>query len=316
MSVVTNPAANRIYQEFDTEFLQALNNAPRVWQQFGMEVPSSSRSTLHAWLLDEAQVREWKGSRILNDMGTLTWEVINREWELSWKFSENQIRDDLSGLVALAIQRARGYAQKWARHEDTLIAQTVQSGVSSSCYDGQNFFSNAHPIDPLGITAGTFSNYRTAMPLNIANVMSGMVQFRSIKLPDGSPWVGPETQLKLIVDASNEFVADMICNSQYLTPSSGFALAGTSGPTENPLRGKLTPIVNPFMNNETGVWYLAAEDAGLRPVMLQRRQAVESQEMGPGSQLFFDRKQYQIGQDARYAASYTHPQLMQRNEPV
>jgi phage major head subunit gpT-like protein len=123
MSVQMNPAANRIFQEFDTEFLQMLNVSPRVWQQFGMEVPSSSRSTMHAWLSDEAQVREWKGSRILNEMGTLTWEVVNRDWEISWKFNEQQIRDDLAGLVALAIQRARGYAQKWTRAEDTLVAR-------------------------------------------------------------------------------------------------------------------------------------------------------------------------------------------------
>jgi phage major head subunit gpT-like protein len=74
--------------------------------------------------------------------------------------------------------------------------------------------------------------------------------------------------------------------------------------------------MNPYMNNEPGVWYLAAEDAGLRPIMLQRRQAVESQELGPGSQRYFDRKEYSIGQDARYECSYTHPQLMLRVEPT
>jgi hypothetical protein len=50
--------------------------------------------------------------------------------------------------------------------------------------------------------------------------------------------------------------------------------------------------------------------------MFQRRQGTESNELGPGSQLYFDRKEYSIGQDARYEASYTHPQLMFRFEPV
>ena len=50
-------------------------------------------------------------------------------------------------------------------------------------------------------------------------------------------------------------------------------------------------------------------------IMFQRRQGVETQEIGPGSQLYFDKKEYQIGQDSRYSASYTYPQLMIRNEP-
>jgi phage major head subunit gpT-like protein len=316
MGVANNPAANRIFQEFDTEFIRMLDKSPNVWREFGMEVPSTSRSTLHAWLIDEAQVREWKGGRILNEMGDITWEVVNRNWEISWKFFENQIRDDLSGLVALAIQKARSYAAKWIRHENKLAATTVQQGVSRACYDGQNFFSTTHPNDPLALVPGTFPNLRTAKPLNHANVMSGLVQLRSIIQPDGSPWVGPEMPIKLVVEASNEFVADQIATTQWLTPATAFALSGTTGPSENPLRGKVTPIVNQYMNNEPGVWYLSAEADGLQPIMLQRRQGVESQEQGPGSQLYFDRKQYSIGQDARYECSYTHPQLMQRNEPT
>jgi phage major head subunit gpT-like protein len=316
MAVTFNPTANRIFQEFDTEFLQMLNASPRVWTQFGMEVPSSSRSSMHAWLIDEAQVREWKGARVLNEMGSLTWEVVNRDWEISWQFSEQQIRDDLSGLVALAIQRARGYAQKWARHEDTLFAQTTQAGVSKACYDGQNYFSATHPTDPLGMVSGTFSNYYTAKPLNHANVMFGLQVFRSIKLPDGSPWIGPGTRIKLIHEVSNEFVAKAIVEQSFLTPATAFALSGTTGASENLLRNSVDPVLNPYMNNEAGVWYLSAEDAGLRPLMMQRRQEVETQEMGPGSQLYFDRKKYQIGQDARYECSYTHPQLMLRFEPT
>src|SRR5437868_4319615 len=96
MSVVNNPAANRVFQEFDTELMTAIKGAQRVWPAFGIEVPSSSRSTMHAWLAAAtAFVREWKDSRVLNEMQNLTWEVVNRRWEISWKFSEDQIRDDL-----------------------------------------------------------------------------------------------------------------------------------------------------------------------------------------------------------------------------
>lgn len=316
MSVVNNPAANRIFQEFETELMSAIKGAPRVWPAFGTEVPSSSRSTLHAWLANStAFVREWKDSRVLNEMQTLVWEVINKKWEISWTFNEDQIRDDLSGLVAQAIMAARGDGEKWAEHEDNLVTQTVQSGKTSACYDGQNFFATSHPTDPTGVVSGTYSNLLTAKPLTPANLITALQTMRAYKLPDGSPWVGPATKLKLIVDSTNVEVAGQICGLQWLSSTASYGIAAASAPSQNVLQGTVTPVYNPWFNGEAGVWYIAAEKAGIRPIMFQRRQGVESQELGPGSQLYFDRKQYAIGQDARYQASYTHPQLMIRVEP-
>lgn len=317
MSIVNNPAANRIFQEFDTELMRSIEGAPRVWPMFGIEVPSSSRSTLHAWLSRaSAFVREWKDSRVLNEMGDLTWEVVNRKWEISWKFNEDQIRDDLAGLTAMAIQAARGDGEKWAEHEDSLVATTIQKGNSKACYDGQNYFSTGHPTDPLGLVAGTFSNYLTAKPLNHANLITGLQTMRGYKLPDGSPWVGPNTKIKLLVDSTNVEIAAQITGLPWLSTTAAYGIAAASAPSMNVMQGKVEPIYNGWFNNEAGVWYLSAEKAGIRPAMFQRRQGVESQELGPGSQIYFTNKEYQIGQDARYEASYTHPQLMLRCEPT
>lgn len=316
MAVVINAAANRIFQQFDTEFMQSIKGAPRVWPAFGIEVPSSSRSTLHAWLANStAFVREWKGSRALNEMGTLTWEVINRRFELSWKFSEFQLRDDESGLVAMAIAAARGNAEKWAEHEDSIVATAVQNGKTKTCYDGQDFFSASHPTDPTGIVSGTFSNLLTAKPLNHANLITALQTMRGYKLPDGSPWVGPNSKIKLIVDATNVEVARQITGTAWISPATAYGIVSSGAPSMNILSGVAEPVYNGWLNSEAGVWYLAAENGGVRPIMFQRRQGVEVQELGPGSQLYFDRKEYQIGQDAQYEASYTHPQLMMRVEP-
>lgn len=317
MAVTIPSAANRIFQEFDTELIKAIQGAPRVYPQFAMEVPSSARSTLHAWLANStAFVREWKGSRILNEMGALTWEIVNRRWEISWKFSEDQLRDDESGLVAMAIQAARGDGIKWAEAEDALVRDTVQNGKTTLCYDGQDFFASGHPTDPTGAVSGTYSNLITNKPLNHANLISVLQTLRGYKLPDGSPWVGASTKIKLLVDATNVEAARQICGVPWMTPTASYGLANTTGPSMNILQGVVEPVYNPWFNNEAGTWYLAAEYAGMKPIIFQRRQAVESQELGPGSNIYFDRKEYHIGQDARYAASFSHPQLMLRVEPT
>lgn len=315
MSMIVDSAANRIFQEFDAEFLKAIDQAERVWPGIGMEIPSSSRSTLHAWLLNQAKVREWKGARYLNEMGSITWEVINRDFELSFQFHQNQIRDDLSGLVALAVREGRAAASKWAKHEDLLVAETIQAGTSKDCYDGQYFFSAAHPVDPLGITSGTFSNLNTGRALTAANLQTSLKQLRQIKAPDGSPWVGPGSKVKLVVEASKEWEARQLLTLGWFSGTAAAGLAAASAPSENVLRGSCELVVDQYLNSEEGVWYLVAEVDGIKPIMFQRRQGVETQEQGPGSHVYFESKVYKIGHDARYEASYTHPQLMQRNEP-
>lgn len=320
MSVHVQSAANRIFQEFNTNLLTGFNDAPSVHEQFSMEMPSSSRSLLHAWLTDQATVREWKGARILNEFGTITWEVINRNWELSWRFHENQIRDDLSGLVGMAIMKARSYGAKWKRHEDLLIRDTMQGGVSSVCYDGQDFFSATHPIDIYGITPGTFSNYNTGKTLNGPNLAAALAQLWSYKLPDGSPWVPPGSPIALIHDTSNQLVAAQLTGLPWIAQAA-LGIAAASQPSMNILAnsanpfGAVKPIHNQWLNNEAGVWYLAAKVDGMSGVIFQRRQGVETQEQGPGTSLYFERKEILIGQDARYEGSYAHPELMIRNEP-
>jgi len=316
MSVhIQNAAAQQVFQEFNTTLMTAFGDTPSVWTEYGIEVPSSSLKTLHAWLVDQEQVTEWKGSRILADMGTLVWEVINRDWQIGWKFHERQIRDDLKGLTQLAIMKARSYGQKWKNHEDKLCADTVQAGVSKECYDGQYFFDTDHPVDVYGITSGTFANLFTGRGLTLANFDFGLQQLKQMKLPDGSPWVGPGSKIKLLHETTNNLRAQQLCKEAWFSPSAAFGLSGTSGASTNPFVGQAENIENQWMNDEPGVWYLAAEVYGIKPIMFQRRQDVETDEQGPGSAIYFEKKEYHIGQDARYEASYTHPQLMLRFEP-
>lgn len=317
MAVVNDPAANRVFQEFDTELMSAIAGAVSVSGEFTTEVPSSSRSTMHAWLAAAtAFVQEWKDARTLFEMQTLTWEVINRRWQIGWKFLDDQLKDDLSGLMVAAITAARASGEKWVEHKDSLVATTVQSGKTKACYDGQNFFSAAHPTDPTGVASGTFSNLLTAKPLNHANLITALQTMRGYKLPDGSPWVGPNSTIKLLVDATNVEPAKQIVGIPWLSTAAAYGLAASAAPSVNIMQGVVQPIYNGWFNNEAGVWYLSAQKAGINPIMFQRRQGVESQELGPGSQVYFERKEYHIGQDARYEASYTHPQLMLRVEPT
>lgn len=306
-------AINRVFQEYNTTLLKSLDDAPRVSPAYAMEVPSSSRSTLHGWLADQSSVSEWLGKRKARSMGTRHWEVVNRSWELTYQFEVNQILDDLSGLVASAIMKARSNGGKWARHEDTLCAAALEAGTTANCYDGQFFFDTDHPTDLEGITSGTFSNVITGA-LTHANLYVALKRILGFKNPDGSPMVPPGAKLKLMTPPALMDAVDSILFVKSLTAAAAYALFGTSGASENPLYQRLDPVQNQYLTSDTA-WYVIAEADGIKPVMFQRRQAVESQELGPGSQLYFDEKKVQIGGDSRYEASVTLPQLALRGAP-
>lgn len=315
MSVNVQSQINRIFQEFDTTLLASFDSAPVVWPAFAMEVPSDQRSKLHAWLGDQAVVKEWLGKRKENSMGTRTWEVVNRNWELSYTFDVNQIQDDMSGLVSAAIMRARSDGRKWARHEDLLVAQTLEAGTVKNCYDGQFFFSTSHPNDIDGITSGTFSNLLTgANALSHAAFNTALVQMHSYKLEDGSPMVPPGSTFNLIVPPALRLQAIQIVKEASITTAAAYGLYGTSGASANPFVGAANLVENAFLSNSTA-WYLAVDDAGVKPLIFQRRQNVEVNEMGPGTTLYFEEKKIKIGMDARYEASYTFPQLCIKNTP-
>lgn len=312
MSVTYKAALARVFQELRTDLFKALDAAPRMWPDIAMEVPSRSRSTLHAWLGTSATVREWVGKRIARHFGSRTWEVINKKYELTFEFERDQIDDDLEGLGAQAVMQARDMGEKFARHEDKLIADTLEAGISAECYDGQFFFDTDHPIDPDNAAAGTFDNDRT-LALTHANFRTIHMAMMRFKNEDGSPLVMPQG---LILEVPPELAleAQQIVEIPDLTPSAAYGLFGTSGVSKNPLVGKARVHVNPNLTDTTR-WYLLAGGGVVKPLMLQRRRPLEVEEIGEGSEIWFEEEKWKVGGSARYTASYTLPQLAITSKP-
>ncbi len=309
----TESAINRVFQEYSTELIKELDAAPEVSSKYAMEVPSSSRSTLHGWLADQSSVKEWNGRRKVQSMGTRHLEVINRHFELTYGFDVNQIVDDLSGLVAQAVMKARSNQSKWARHKDLLCAQTLEAGVSTNCYDGQFLFDTDHPTDLEGLTSGTFDNTISGA-LGFTTLYTALKRQKGFKNSDGSPMVPPGTKLKLMYPSALMDTVDSILSTKSLTSAATYALFGTSGASDNPLYDKLEPVENQYLTSDTA-WYVVAEADGIMPIMFQRRQAIETREQGYGSAIYYAENRVEVGTDARYEAAGTLPQLILRGAP-
>lgn len=309
---VVAPAVDHLYQEFRTDLFKAIDEAPELWRDYAMEVPSSSRSTLHAWLANQAVVEEAIGPIKFKGMSTRSWEVLNREWRLGFEFDRNQIDDDLSGLTSSALMQARASGVKFVRHQNLLVAQTLEAGVSSLCYDGQYFFDTDHPVDVDGVTSGTFDNDLT-LALSHANADTALTAMMSHKNDDGSPMV-PMDGLICMVPPSLGMKAKQVFEIDSLTPAAAYGLFGTSGASQNPLVGRAKVVINQYLTDTTR-WYLLASDGPIKPLMLQNRRPLEMEEQGPGSSIYFEEGKVRFKGTARYAASYTLPQLALTSKP-
>jgi phage major head subunit gpT-like protein len=307
---VVAPAVDHLFQEFRTDLFKAIDEAPEEWRDYAMEVPSSSRSSLHAWLANQAVVEEAIGPMKFKGMSSRSWEVLNRKWRLGFEFDRDQIDDDLSGLTSSALMQARAMGGKFVRHQNLLLAATREAGTSALCHDGQFFYDTDHPIDVDGVTSGTFDN-DLALALTHANANTALTGMMNYKNVDGSPMV-PMQGIVCRVPTALAMTAKQIFEIDTLTPAAAYGLFGTSGASKNPLVGRARVVVDQYLT-VTNAWYLDAIDGPIKPFMLQSRRPLEMEEQGPGSPIYFEEEKIRFKGSARYAASYTLPQLSLRS---
>lgn len=311
---VKSSAQRRVYEEWSKTLIASREQAPSpVWKEFCVEVPSTSKSTLHGWFLNQARVRKWEGKRVYNNLSTQTWQVFNDKYELSYEFDADEIDDDVDGLVVNAVMAARNDGAKWAKHEDQLVAEALEAGTTSLCHDGQNFFDDAHPYDVDGIgTSSTFDN-DLSLALTPTNYQTAREVFLAMKGPDGLPIVDP-ANIKLVVPVTLEFTAMQILQPGNVTMGTAIGLFGTGGPSPNMHAGTAKPIVNRYLTDATA-WYLTGQEGILMPLMFQRRTPVQRDEEDRDSEIYRAEHKVRFSGWARHKVSYTLPQLAIRSKP-
>jgi phage major head subunit gpT-like protein len=310
MSVALNSSLARFYQEVRHDLTTAFENVGRLWDLFGMEVPSSSRSTMQAWLSDQPSVREWLGARQANSLGTRQWSILNKNWEASIELNRYDLDDDLDGTIAQAQMKAVALGEEFAYHEDQLMATTLEAGTTATCFDGQAFFSASHPINVDDSSVGTFSNYLGAGNALAASTFGlAKTRMNKFKRENGMPMPGPK-QYGLIVPPELEVTARQILQAEYLVPGTAFGAIGAGGASKNIFFGAAVLQVNPYLTSATK-WYLTAAGGRMKPLIFQRRQAPRlTRKDQDTDDNVVERNVYIYAADARYNASYGLPQLM------
>jgi hypothetical protein len=135
------------------------------WQTVAKVVPSQSRKERVTWLLETAKIKRsiaGGGQAVFDDIVAQTYEYENENAIGGLELKKEKF-EDLDGngvnLVTHWSKQIGAYSAYWPQKE-----LSVAIKGNPNAYDGQPFFSSAHPYNPFDPDAGVYSNDLTSSP--------------------------------------------------------------------------------------------------------------------------------------------------------
>jgi len=183
-------------------------NANSWWMKVAKELMTRSKKERISWLLDTAGINYTSrlgGEVEYDDIVSNTTEFEYKAATAGLKLNRYQLEDHDGKGVDLAGHWARGigsYAAYWPQKQ---VAATLLAGeaAGSLAYDGEVFFSAAHPLNQFDAPAGTYANiftgaavgaYPGALPIDdsvsldvaMQNIGKALAYIAQIKQPNGA----------------------------------------------------------------------------------------------------------------------------------
>lgn len=143
---------------FKATFNRGFAGVTPLWSKVATLVPSTTAKEDYGWLGSIPQMREWLGSRVINNLKLHDYSIRNKSFESTVGVPVTAIDDDSYGVYAPMMEMLGSTA---AEHPDILIfIEALAGGFTTECYDGQFFFDTDHPVmDAAGVDQSV-SNYQ------------------------------------------------------------------------------------------------------------------------------------------------------------
>lgn len=316
---------------FETE-IQAIqeNNWRRVtsmltWDKVMKVRPSSTKKEVLTWLLETARLYpEGNGGNTrFDDIVAATMSYENDNAGAGLKLTKNEIEDNQLARNGAAVG-VLDYARQWANdismaalyYPEQSLFNLILAGTTATGYDGVTFFNAAHPVNPNAPAGGaTYSNIITGVDIrNTAGTQDGLVAsqqnfatalatVRAKTFLNGVPrYLRPTA---IIVPTALQFVAERMVGAQLL------------GQTSNILTNQsIQVIVNPLLDSEPTVYYLAVEDItsdSLGAFVWSEREPFTLRSYSMLDEAALNRRdEFEWTMKGRNTAVYGHPYLIYR----
>lgn len=274
-----------------TEFLKAFDNGenPADVMDMIMETSSSSDSEKYGWLGQVSQMIEWKDERTLKGLADYNYSINNVDYESTLKVNRNVMEDDQIGAVKL---RIRDLAAKARLHPRKLFFDALVAGTTDLCYDGVPMFSNSHPesgSNQDNLLGYTMAGASVTTAEFQASFIAGRAALRSFVDDQGDPRNEGDLKLKVVCGPNLEGVVDEVLTASMLNS------------TTNTLKGAASKLISSRLSGND--YYLLDTMGEMKPLVLQKRQAINFESMDKGERAFM-RKELLYGVDYRAGFGY------------
>jgi phage major head subunit gpT-like protein len=294
---LTKPDLQQFFQLVDWTFRNAVAETSTFWKYFAMKTPSRTEKNVYPWIAETPAIREWLGERVVNNIRT-------RDYTL------NKLADDTYGFFD-GYTAALG--KRVAEFPDVQLSAQLEAGGTTKCWDGQNEFDTAHPVDVDDTSKGTFSNNLVGATYDLSTDPVGVyakvrAAMMKVKRDDGLPlglvgnvlMVPPDWEVYGLKAVQAQIVMD-------LAKASGTVVGGAG--VTNVFQGTSTLIVNPWLT-KADAGYLFCTTKGILPLLYQDREGPNFvPRVDPASNNVFLQRRFEWGVDLRAAFGYTLPYL-------
>lgn len=250
--LITGAEIAALNKGFSKVFRSAYDETAEFSSRIATTIRSNHSTEVHGWMARLDAMREWLGPRQIDNLTTHEYVLVNKTFEKTVGVSVNDINDDSLGVYEPRMAELGRIARKWP---DQQMKAVIQAGTSTTGFDGQNFFSSTHDLDP----AGNQSNNFTSSALSATNFDTVWAAMAAYTGEDGEP-LGVMPNL-LVVPPQLAKEAKEIVAAERLA----------SGAT-NVLNGIVDVLVVPELANEATTWYLMDTTKGIKPFIWQLRE--------------------------------------------
>ncbi|AYB49602.1 head protein [Candidatus Williamhamiltonella defendens] len=144
MAIVTPALLKSLFTGYHTFFQKGLGMARPQYNKIATVIQSSTASNTYGWLGQWPGFREWVGDRVIKNMASHGYQILNKTFESTVGVKRTHIEDDNLGIYAPMMEEM---GRATAVFPDELVFPLLKSGFHSECYDGQYFFDTDHPVN-------------------------------------------------------------------------------------------------------------------------------------------------------------------------
>ncbi len=144
MAIVTPALLKSLFTGYHTFFQKGLGMARPQYNKIATVIQSSTASNTYGWLGQWPGFREWVGDRVIKNMESHGYQILNKAFESTVGVKRTHIEDDNLGIYAPMMEEM---GRATAVFPDELVFPLLKSGFHSECYDGQYFFDTDHPVN-------------------------------------------------------------------------------------------------------------------------------------------------------------------------